>query len=212
MDFGIVKDPLISDLTKTGTVVGTPYYLAPEVLGGDDEDERSDLWALGVTLYELATGSRPFTGDDYQALFLAVRKGRLRPIRDAVPGFPRRLAKAIERCLEKNPERRWESAGALAEELGACAARLLGGTPPTRRLADLLQERQAVPPAKAEPVEEDLPEERESASLDSQDLQPPTAALEALAPPAAAIPWRLVLVLLAGAAAWAWWARLLPWP
>jgi serine/threonine protein kinase len=45
-DFGIVKDPLISDLTKTGTVVGTPCYLAPEVLGGDAEDERSDLWPL----------------------------------------------------------------------------------------------------------------------------------------------------------------------
>jgi serine/threonine-protein kinase len=217
MDFGIVKDPLISDLTKTGTVVGTPYYLAPEVLGGDAEDERSDLWALGVTLYELATGSRPFTGDDYQALFLAVRKGRLQPIRDAVPGFPRRLARAIERCLDKNPERRWESAGALAEELGLCAGRLLGRIPPAKRLADLLQERQAVPPRQsdAEEAEEDeVSEEREAVALDSQELELPTpAGAETVAPRlGVAIPWRLVLALLAGAAAWAWWAKLLPWP
>src|SRR5512137_2035351 len=114
MDFGIVKDPLAAALTRTGTVVGTPYYIAPEVLGGDAEDERSDLWSLGVTLYELATGRRPFTGDDYQALFAAVRRGRPERIRSLQRGVPRRLANAIERCLERRPEQRWESAALLA--------------------------------------------------------------------------------------------------
>jgi serine/threonine-protein kinase len=141
MDFGIVKDPLASDLTRTGTVVGTPYYIAPEVLGGDGEDERSDLWSLGVTLYELATGQRPFTGVDYQELFAAIRKGRLRPVRAVAPAIPRRLARAIERCLERRPDRRWETSAMLAQELKAIAGRLLGERRPERRLVDLLEER-----------------------------------------------------------------------
>ena len=140
MDFGIVKDPMASDLTRTGTVVGTPYYIAPEVLGGDGEDERSDIWSLGVTLYELATGERPFTGVDYQELFAAVRKGRFRPVRSVNPAVPRRLARAIERCLERRPDRRWETAAMLARELqgdrptacsATCAPR--SGWPPCSR-------------------------------------------------------------------------------
>jgi len=213
MDFGIAKDPLAGALTETGTVVGTPYYLAPEVLGGDAEDERSDVWSMGVTLYELATGVRPFTGSDYQALFSAVRKGKVTPVRRAVPGFPRRLAKIIERCLERNPERRWESAGLLSRELVGCAAKLLGPTPTAKRLAALLVERETLErealerspelAAAAEPEEMDEPEEPE----DSE----PAAAPEEIAPPPARLRWLILLLLLSGAGAWAWWTKIAPW-
>lgn len=191
MDFGIVKDPMASVLTRTGTVVGTPYYLAPEVLGGDGEDERSDLWSLGVTLYELATGEYPFNGADYQVLFAAVRKGRYRPVRDLAPAVPRRLAKAIERCLEQRPERRWETAAMLARELEAIASGLLGRVPARKRLAALLEERDP-PPAPERTIE-----------VGSGDLVP--LSTEEIA--AVRHPWRralLVVVLAIAAGAWFW--------
>ncbi len=141
MDLGVAKDPIATDLTRTGAVVGTPAYVAPEVLEGETAAEPSDLWALGVTLYELATGARPFFGDSFPALFTAVRKKRFRPIREVAPGFPRRLAHVIERCLEKRPSRRWDSAGALARELEVCAEDLLGATRPEEALAALVAER-----------------------------------------------------------------------
>lgn len=218
MDFGIVKDALAEPLTRTGTVVGTPYYLAPEVLGGDAEDERSDVWALGVTLYELATGVRPFTGKDYQVLFAAVRKGRLVPVREVAPRVPRRLARAIERCLDKRPERRWETAGLLAAELSACAASLLGRVRPARRLADLLVERglpagEAGGEAGAEAAGEGRAggthqlREGELAPLTEGDL----AALREAAAPGRRRGGALLVLLavLSGVGAWAWLQR--PW-
>jgi len=141
MDFGILKDPMATELTRAGAVMGTPAYVAPEVLEGEPASERSDLWSLGVTLYEAATGGRPFLGDDFHELFASVRKAKPKRIRDVVPGFPRRLARAIERCLEKRPARRWETAGTLARELERCASRLLGDARPNERLRDLLAER-----------------------------------------------------------------------
>jgi len=195
MDFGIVKDPMASDLTRTGTVVGTPYYIAPEVLGGDGEDERSDLWSLGVTLYELATGQRPFTGADYQELFAAIRKGRLRPVRALAPGVPRRLARAIERCMERRPDRRWETSAMLAQELKTIAGRLLGERRPERRLVDLLEQRKLA--AEAPPS---------AARLATGELPPLTSAEIA----AVQGGWRgplLVVLLALAAGAWVWLRR-----
>ena len=196
MDFGIVKEALASALTRTGTIVGTPYYIAPEVLGGDEEDERSDVWSLGVTLYELATGQRPFDGPDYQVLFAAIRKGRYRPIRALAPAVPRRLAHAIERCLERRPERRWETAAMLAAELEQISGRLLGEARPAKRLASLLEQRLR-PAAPGGTIE-----------VGTDDLVPFTSAEAA----AVRSPWRrplLVAALALACAAWAWQAR--PW-
>ncbi len=80
---------------------------------------------------------------DVKLMDFGIAKGKARPIpiREVVPGFPRRLARAIERCLERRPSRRWETAGALAAELEACAAGLLGGARPRERLASLMLER-----------------------------------------------------------------------
>jgi serine/threonine-protein kinase len=221
MDFGIVKEAMAEPLTRTGTVVGTPYYLAPEVLGGDGEDERSDVWALGVTLYELATGERPFVGADYQALFLAVRKGKLRPVRELAPAVPRRLAKAIERCLDKRPEQRWETAGHLSAELATCAGQLLGEVRPERRLAALLVERGVGPApvgvasetSRADGATGEPTTPLRTERLASGELAPLTAG-ELAVLRAAGVPRRsgrgalLVSVLvLAGAGAWAWLNR-----
>ncbi|HSM93921.1 MAG TPA: serine/threonine-protein kinase [Anaeromyxobacteraceae bacterium] len=141
MDFGIAKDQRETDLTRSGMLVGSPSYLAPEVLGGDPADAKADVWALGVTLYELVAGEKPFRGRDADELFSAIRRGSFRRVRSLAPDCPRRLARAIERCLESRPRARWKTAGALARELDACAAKLLAGMHPQARLVALMTHR-----------------------------------------------------------------------
>jgi serine/threonine-protein kinase len=141
MDFGIAKDQRETDLTRAGMLVGSPSYLAPEVLGGDAADGKADVWALGVTLFELIAGEKPFKGRDADELFGAIRKGSFRRIRSLAPDCPRRLARAVERCLETKPRARYKTAGALARELDACASKLLGGMHPQARLVALMTHR-----------------------------------------------------------------------
>jgi serine/threonine protein kinase len=141
MDFGIAKDQTADDLTREGLMVGSPSYLAPEVLGGEKSDARSDVWALGVTLYELACGQKPFTADTVDALFAGVRRGRFVPLRARAPHIPRRLANAIEKCLRVRPKARWQNANALARELEVCAGKYLEGFDPRGRLVALMAHR-----------------------------------------------------------------------
>jgi eukaryotic-like serine/threonine-protein kinase len=140
MDFGIAKDTSATDLTRDGMLVGSPSYLAPEVLGGEQADAKADIWALGVTLYELACGEKPFRGADADSLFNAIRRGTFPRLRSVAP-VPRRLARAIERCLERRPRSRWRNAGALAHELERCGHKLLRGMHPQARLVALMAHR-----------------------------------------------------------------------
>jgi eukaryotic-like serine/threonine-protein kinase len=141
MDFGIAKDQTAADLTRVGMLVGSPSYLAPEVIGGDVADARADVWALGVTLYELVTGEKPFRGKDAEELFAAIRRGSYRRVRAVAPHCPRKLAKVVERCLEKRPRARWKRAGELARALDRCAAKGLRGMHPQARLVALMANR-----------------------------------------------------------------------
>ncbi|MGB8932877.1 MAG: protein kinase [Anaeromyxobacteraceae bacterium] len=162
MDFGIAKDERETDLTRAGMLVGSPSYLAPEVLGGDPADAKADVWALGVTLYELLTGEKPFKGRDAEELFRAIRKGSFRRIRSITPACPRGLARAVERCLKRSPRSRWESAGALARALDACAAKILAGMQPQARRRALLRWLVRRPPLKwiVSPIPEMHPQAR----------------------------------------------------
>ncbi len=142
MDFGIAKGEADMSLTRAGMLIGSPSYMAPEVLAGEEAGPPADVWALGVTLYELLTGEKPFRGRDAEDLFASIQRGKFRRVRALAPSCPRRLARATERCLARAPKQRFKSAGALARELDAIAARLLPrGLNPRARLVALLANR-----------------------------------------------------------------------
>jgi len=142
MDFGIAKGEADSSLTRAGMLVGSPSYMAPEVLGGAEAGPAADVWALGISLYELLAGEKPFRGRDAEELFAAISRGRFPPVRSLAPDCPRRLARAVERCLARRPAARFRSAGALARALDAIAAKLLPrGVHPRARVVALLANR-----------------------------------------------------------------------
>jgi serine/threonine-protein kinase len=120
-DFGIAKslegssDTL--DLTGTGQLLGTPAYLPPERLDGALATARSDLYSLGVVLYEALAGVRPFPGDTPLATARAVVAGDFRPLRELRPDLDPTLVATVERAMATDPDRRFASAGAMAAAL-----------------------------------------------------------------------------------------------
>ncbi len=97
-------------LTAEGSIVGTLPYMSPEQVEGHDADARSDIFAFGVVLYELIAGIRPFTGKTQANLVASILKEEPRPLFDLQPQTPRGVAEVVRTCLEKDPEKRWQSA------------------------------------------------------------------------------------------------------
>lgn len=128
-DFGIAKvtAPLTTaaeaDLTRTSEVMGTPFYMAPEHFRSMKElDARADIWALGVILYEVITGVRPFRGSDVGKIAVAVCTQSPEPPSRIYPAIPKEFDRIVLRCLEKEPENRFQSAEELAKALMPFAA------------------------------------------------------------------------------------------
>jgi len=123
LDFGIARWVTPADdqqLTREGAVVGTPGYLSPEQAKGQrGVDARTDLWALGVILYQALSGLSPFLRDSSVATILAVVLEEADPLADRASGLPDGLAQIVDRCLRKDPEDRWPNARDLAAALGA---------------------------------------------------------------------------------------------
>jgi Tol biopolymer transport system component/Ser/Thr protein kinase RdoA (MazF antagonist) len=114
----LTESPTVSrPLTKEGTIVGTFQYMAPEQLEGKEADARSDLWALGCVLYEMATGKRAFEGASQASLIAAIMEHEPRPITELQPLTPPALERAVKRCLTKDPDDRWQSARDVMHEL-----------------------------------------------------------------------------------------------
>ena len=113
MDFGIAKSSADRKLTMTGTTLGSLYYMSPEQVQGTDLDPRSDLYSVGVSLYEMVTGSRPFKGQsDYDLMVAQLQKAPLPPI-DIQPELPKALNDIIMISLEKDPAKRFQSTEAF---------------------------------------------------------------------------------------------------
>jgi len=116
-DFGIAKAGTGAELTRTGTVVGTARYLAPEQLRGEPVDPRTDLYALGLVLYEMLAGELPFHGDTEMAVAVARLSTPPAPIRQLRPDVPAGLARLVMACLALEPADRPPTARAIAEFL-----------------------------------------------------------------------------------------------
>jgi Tol biopolymer transport system component len=119
----LTESPTVSrPLTAEGTIVGTFQYMAPEQLEGKEADARSDIWALGCVLYEMATGKRAFEGASQASLIGAIMNQEPRPITELQPLSPPLLEHLVTRCLGKDPDKRWQTPGDLARELEWVAA------------------------------------------------------------------------------------------
>jgi TolB-like protein/Tfp pilus assembly protein PilF len=105
-------------MAETTEKVGTPYYMAPEVLEGEPADERSDLYSLGVVLYEMATGRRPFQGPNAMAVIYAVANQTPRPPREVAPGLSTALEEVIQKAIDRDPARRFQSVDEFLTVLG----------------------------------------------------------------------------------------------
>ncbi|MGZ3419220.1 MAG: serine/threonine protein kinase [Polyangiales bacterium] len=120
LDFGISKliDTRAATLTKTNGLVGSPLYMAPEQLSSPKTvDSRADVWALGVILFQLVSGKRPFETNNIAQLILMVASEEPTPLSSLVPNLPAGFADVIMRCLVKNPDDRIPDVGALATAL-----------------------------------------------------------------------------------------------
>ena len=122
-DFGIARVLNISE-TQTGVVLGTPGYMSPEQVGGKKVDGRSDLFSLGVVLYELLTGEKPFTGDNIAAVMYAIAKSSYPSIKKIAPNIPRCCAQIVDRLLTKQVTKRLGPAGKVVKEIDNCLSKL----------------------------------------------------------------------------------------
>jgi len=118
MDFGIARVQADKRLTQTGSTVGSLFYMSPEQIKGSDPDGRSDLYSLGITMYEMVTGRRPFGGDsDFQIMSAHLGQAPMAPI-EVIPGIPSALSDIILMAIEKDPGARFQTAEAFRSALG----------------------------------------------------------------------------------------------
>ncbi len=117
MDFGIARFPEAKEITDTGMMIGTPHYLSPEQVEGTEIDHRSDIYSLGIILFEMVTGQVPFDGDTTLSIAVKHKTETPRDPREFNNQIPEKLSQLILRCLEKNPKQRYQSAEELCAEL-----------------------------------------------------------------------------------------------
>jgi len=116
LDFGIAK-VASSTSTRQGAVLGSASYMAPEQVSGGSVDARSDIFSVGVLLYELLSGRRPFEADSPTAVLARIMEAEPAPLDRLVPGLPRPLVGAVARALQKDPNRRYARAADLGADL-----------------------------------------------------------------------------------------------
>jgi len=125
MDFGIARMRASDHKTSTGLVLGTPKYMSPEQVLGSPVDHRSDIFSLGVVLYEMLTRTKLFSGEETQQIFHSVVNFQPIPPSKVNPGVPPMLDFVLERALKKDPAVRYQDAFELAADLRSCMIELV---------------------------------------------------------------------------------------
>src|SRR5919197_5926038 len=123
-DFGIARSLDVQGVTPSGAALGTSHYIAPEQASGRPVDRMTDVYSLGVVLYELLTGEVPFPGESFVAVAMQHVSEPPPSLLDVRPDVPVRVAHAVDRSLEKDPAERFPTMDAFAAELEACLAEL----------------------------------------------------------------------------------------
>ncbi|MFC1610952.1 serine/threonine protein kinase [Myxococcota bacterium] len=117
MDFGIARDEAFDDLTRPGTALGTPAYMSPEQIMGERVDFRSDVFSFGIVLYQMLTGQKPFADDDTKSVLHRILNEPYNRPRRLFPDIPVKLQRIVKKCMEKRPERRYDSTESLRRDL-----------------------------------------------------------------------------------------------
>lgn len=117
MDFGIARDPGKSELTQVGLAVGTPAYMAPEQIRGDKIDFRTDVFAVGILLYEMLAGEKPWPEESGRSVTVKVLDEPPVPLTKVCPGAPKELVSVVDRCLHKEPAQRYASTFELRRDI-----------------------------------------------------------------------------------------------
>ena len=129
MDFGIARGADLSRLTATG-ILGSPHYLSPEQAEGEEVDIRSDIYSLGITLFEMLTGQRPYDADNAVDIVLKHLQEPVPSPRQFDEEIPFEVDKLVKRCLAKDPEERFQTPGELMEAIDKILRGSEGKTPP----------------------------------------------------------------------------------
>ncbi|MDX1741910.1 MAG: protein kinase, partial [Rhodothermales bacterium] len=128
LDFGLAKTAASTKLTQMGSTLGTVAYMSPEQARGEEVDQRSDVWSLGVILYELVSGRMPFAGDYEQAVVYGILNSEPEPLTGLRTGVPMELERIVGKCLVKDPARRYQSTTDLIVDLEALEVDVRGNT------------------------------------------------------------------------------------
>jgi serine/threonine-protein kinase len=194
-DFGIARSGT-SQMTEAGSIIGTAQYLSPEQARGAPVDQRSDLYSIGVLLYELLTGSVPFTGDTPVEIAMKHLSAVPEPPSHERPEIPRGLDLVVIRALAKDPEERYQT----AEEMDADLARIERGMRPSDETAD------AATAVLAGSGIDDTAIRRMPTVTASAYRAPPYASFEEPVRRRPKWPWLLALLLLVAAGIGGWYA------
>ncbi len=144
LDFGLAAVTGGSRLTDSGVILGTPGYMSPEQARGEPCDRRTDIWSLGVVLYEMLAGHRPFGGESDQALLYGILEHKQEPLTAVRTGVPHDVEAVVEKCLRKDQQKRYQTVDDLIVDLRSALDRVGTGrpgsadataVPPYRRLA-----------------------------------------------------------------------------
>ncbi|MCK5641543.1 MAG: SUMF1/EgtB/PvdO family nonheme iron enzyme, partial [Gammaproteobacteria bacterium] len=139
MDFGLAKSPAQDQLTKTGTTIGTAAYMSPEQACGEHVDHRTDIWSVGVVLYQMLAGEAPFKGEHEHAIVYSVLNLDPEPPTKISHDIPRELEHVVLQCLQKDPSSRFESMRELHSVLSAFTAQQIPVTPPQQGRQNIIR-------------------------------------------------------------------------